>query len=371
MNYVRAITIVGIILLGLPACSQNTQSMTPRSVGLLPDSTILPTRDCGDLFLVTAQINGQDGFNLLLDTGAAGLSLSKNAANRLWPNRSARHVDELRIGEFTASDFGAAVSNLSAASAVLGEPIDGVLGLRIFMGVLMTYDFPNRTVILEHGSLDAFGEGVVRYSGVRPFLPFETGVLRREFLLDTGYTGTIGVPSLEGMPIDGEPVVSSFGASTRGTFLAKSVRLRTDATFGPIRFSRPIINTRNKETSIIGSQILNRFVLTFDQEQKLVRFGGPIHEAIEMDPVRAHGFLVAPKEGKFRVAHIIPNSPADIAGIEIDDLVEAINGQPLEIDCKSRNAKPTKQKTPTHSTITFSRDGKQWDAQLRYVEYLP
>lgn len=372
MKYTRTLIIAGLLAVMSSACNDGKRRLTPRKVELPQSGTVLPTRDCGDLFFVTASINGQDGFNLILDTGAQGLSLSKEAVERLWPRQSVRHVDELRVGEYTVRDFGAKQNTQVATSAALGERIDGLLGFRIFAGVLLTYDYPNRIVKLEHGSLDSTDEHVVHYSGgMRPFPQFQTAGFRKEFLLDTGASIGISVPSLKRLSLKAKPVVVSVGATIRGAFLRKAVRLNTDATWGPLQLFRPIVHTRNKKTHIIGSSILNRFALTFDQQNKLIRFGGPIHDVIEMDALRTQGFIIAPKGGKYRVVYVVENSPADSAGIAVDDFVVAIDGKPLIIDCDWRNKRNKKKTTRTDSTVTFMRDDRKWDVKLRYIDRLP
>ncbi|GJM23681.1 MAG: hypothetical protein DHS20C16_00960 [Phycisphaerae bacterium] len=371
-NDIRTLAFAGLFFLQLPSCSSSNLSLKPRMENLPQDVVVLPTRSCGDLFFVTARINGEDGFNLILDTGASGLSLSREAARRLWRNGSTRHVNELRIGDYVVRDFDATTSNQTATSAMLGERIDGLLGVNLFAGVLLTIDFPNRMIKLERGSLDASSENVTRYTGgERPFLKFQTAGVRQEFLLDTGFTGAIGVPSLEKMQLDGDPVFHSVSASVRGGFLTQAARLSTDATWGPLRLSRPIVRTRKKRTPIIGTDILSRFALTFDHAKKLVRFDGPIHQAIGMEPLRSMGFIVSPEKGKYRVVHVIENSPTHEAGIELGDHVEAIDGNSLRIDCESRNNARRERSTLSHRTVTFSREGRQWDAVLRYVEQLP
>jgi len=275
-------------------------------------------------------INGQDGFNLILDTGARGLSLSKHAAKRLWPYESMRHVEELKVGEYIARDFGASVYDQSATSAVLGERIDGLLGFRIFAEVLLTFDYPNRIVKLEYGTLEATDHHTVSYSGKqRPFVRFQTTGVHKNFLLDTGSMSGISMPTLKKLPIADNPIAVSVSATIRGAFLRKAVRLTADATVGPLQFSRPIIQSRNRQTHIIGSKALNRFAITFDQKQNLVCFNGPIHKMIETDPIRTQGYIIAPKGDNYRVVYVIENSPADEAGIEIDDYLVAIDGEPV------------------------------------------
>lgn len=372
MKQIRTLIIAGILVAVATGYFGKKRRLTPRHVSLPPGGTVLPTRDCGDLFFVSAMINGLDGFNLILDTGTQGLTLSKEAVEKLWPGKSAGHVDELIVGEYTARDFSATLNDQTATSAVLGERIDGLLGFRVFADVLLTYDYPNRIVKLQHGSLNTKDDHVLRYSGgMRPFLPFQTAGMRKEFLLDTGSTGGISIPHLKKLSLEDKLAVVSVSATVRGAFLRKAARLRTDATWGPLHLSRPIVHSRNKKTHIIGCEIINRFALTFDQQNMLVRFIGPIHEIIEMDPLRTQGFIIAPKGDAYRVAYVIENSPADNAGIKVNDLLEAIDGKPLLIDCNWRNDRLKEQKTRTSSILTFKRDDRKWDVKLDYIDRLP
>lgn len=363
----------GLLVVVIPACNLNKLPVTPSYISMPKDGIVLPTQNCGDLFFITAMINGQDGFNLILDTGTPGLALSNNATKRLWPNRSVRHhIEELKVGEYIARDFGASVYDLSAVSAVLGERIDGLLGFRIFAEVLLTFDYPNREVKLKYGALESTDDHTVKYSGKqRPFIKFQTTNVHQYFLLDTGSTSGIGMPTLKKLLIADKPIAVSVSATVRGAYLKKAVRLKADATLGPLQFSRPIIQSRNKKTHIIGTKVLNRFALTFDQKQKLVRFNGPIHKLIETDPIRTQGYIIAPKGDNYRVVYVIENSPADEAGIEIDDYLVAIDGEPITMNCESRNRKSREQTKKSHSLVSFKRGDKRWSVELRYIELLP
>ncbi|MBA4156001.1 MAG: clan AA aspartic protease [Gemmatimonadetes bacterium] len=114
--------------------------------------------------LVPVHINGEGPFDFVLDTGATLTCVEQETAARLElpEQRGARgvgvgigragrvnlvRVDSLRVGEARVAGMTACVLDLQQF-AVLGTPIDGLLGLNFLQSFRMTLDFRRNVLLL-------------------------------------------------------------------------------------------------------------------------------------------------------------------------------------------------------------------------------
>lgn len=198
-----------IFALGLGACSAE------------PDApyTEVPFDDHRDQVILTATINGQGPYNLLLDTGVdpAGIDLAvaeatglpvdrgdENEAEGVGSDRVAIYpamVEGMQLAGLDIASFPAAAMDLTQLGERLGKPLHGILGYAFLQGRMVEIDYPAGTVRLWHeegydrcgaGQADCFEVPLVPASGTDmiPLLrSVNVGGAYLDISLDTGSSG--------------------------------------------------------------------------------------------------------------------------------------------------------------------------------------
>jgi S1-C subfamily serine protease len=86
----------------------------------------------------------------------------------------------------------------------------------------------------------------------------------------------------------------------------------------------------------IGYQILRQFVITFDYSRGEVWFEHSFAFGTKTVQWKT-GFRAVKTSGPdFRVVTVLPNSPAAAAGINVGDLITAVDGRPAGVGRSSR-----------------------------------
>ena len=81
--------------------------------------------------------------------------------------------------------------------------------------------------------------------------------------------------------------------------------------------------------ALLGGGILKYFTVTFDQEHDRVSFFRDSTDPIAVPGIRSTGLSFAKTPAYWRVASVVPGSPADAAEVEPGDLVTRVNGEPV------------------------------------------
>ena len=131
---------------------------------------------------------------------------------------------------------------------------------------------------------------------------------------------------------------------------------------------RPIVDLTD-ELSAIGGGILRDFTVTFDPAHDRVLFLRDSHEPITMGPRRSAGVSFSKTPAYWRVAGVIPDSPAEAAGIQFGDLVTKINGEPVA----KWDLVRYEQLINTGSEVTFSLlfGTNEVDKRVRIFDLVP
>ena len=127
-------------------------------------------------------------------------------------------------------------------------------------------------------------------------------------------------------------------------------------TIGPYALERPTVSCGGRlGFALFGAEVLHRFDVVFDyRRDRLILEPNELYDAPQRSD--ASGMtLVADEDdlGARRVAFVSPGTPAAEAGIEVDDLLLAIDGEPAD----SRELHATRE--------LFYRPGSSFELQLR------
>jgi hypothetical protein len=238
----------------------------------------------------------------------------------------------LELGDARFDDVEVLLYDCALLSAHLGVPIDGVLGFPLFREALLTLDYPGNRVLLRPASSDLPVPGaVVPFDDARktPLISVRLGERSLMALIDSGSDAAfslnpVGVnPRFAFGPAEGAVV-----GTIAGERLQQVGRLDETMVLGGQIFEQPIVDLTD-ELSTIGGGILRHFTVTFDQRRDRVVFHREERGVITAPPQRSAGVSFTRTPAYWRVAGVVPKSPAQAVGVERGDLVVRINGEPM------------------------------------------
>ncbi len=295
--------------------------------------TILPTDRCGDFFIVDASVDGKGPYPLLLDTGAGTTILSPRIAEATGISS---RMDSVAIDDFLATgSIPCRVRKVDHLSRALGTHIEGILAYGVFEGMLLTYDYPAGQIRLREGEFEATeleSPGVVHTSkGSRPFVRGATDARDFTILIDTGSNGAVALRKIKRFDLETPLLPTNGHMRINGLFIDKGARMKGNLTIGPINLERPILKQAVK-ASTVGQDVLRHFVLTFDQINHRLRIERPVgelSEAIATPSIYGLGMVLAPEGDRRVIRRIFEGSAAEAAGLQVDDHIMAIDGEPI------------------------------------------
>ncbi len=320
-----------------------------------------------NLIIVPLYINNKGPFNFILDTGVYPMIITEpGLADSLGLKRS-RTLKIAGLGK--GSEIEAFISNDASVSlgkahmdniptAILKEDIFGLsnyLGTKIY-GLLGYYFFKSFIVELKYSSKRLLfrepgaggkikGERVpIEIIGYKPYVTLsiespEYGKKEIKALVDNGASHAISLERLDekpfpvpassipanlgvGMsgPIDGN--LGRISALNLGSFTLKNV-LAAYPKYDDVA-AKIFLKDRNGN---LGADILSRFNIIFDYEDNSIylKKGAQFNRPFDHDMSGMELYLQEDKTRHYFVSRVEPGSPADKAGIMIDDEIVFIN----------------------------------------------
>jgi Aspartyl protease/PDZ domain len=332
------------------------------------NSVKIPFELSSNLILLQAKVNDSGPLWFILDTGADSTVIDSELAKDLRLTPRGKVVGTGSAGTAPAIVYrGVSIElpnvealNLKISglpidflSAPLGRKISGVIGNDILKELVVEVDYANQVINLyEPKSYKYSGAGVVLPITIEENLPFvrarislaSRAPIAGKFELDSGSTGatTFNTPF-----VDRFRLLDSISRTSKtrlggvgGTAQAFSARLKS-MRFGSFelqnsvaRFSRA---TRGDDASskyggLIGGEILRRFKMVFDysRRQVILEANAYFSEPFEVD---MSGLDLATEGEDYSIVvvnEVEKNSPGSEAGIQEEDIIEAIDGRPAK-----------------------------------------
>ena len=243
---------------------------------------------------VMVTINGKGPFRFLVDTGTSGdavITPELSAQLGLPPAGQGRLIDPTGQGgqqfpkrkldtlRLAGIDF-YSIKALEHTLPVNADGCLGMLGFGFFRDFLLTLDYVNARLILAEGELSPDGEKSVLPFNMPDGVPvarLKIGSREVEAQIDSGGAG-LSFPErlVPELGLSADPDVVAYGQTIFARFPIKAAKLPNDVKLGDITLDRPWVEI-NSAFSIanFGSSPLQHFIVTFDQENKLLRLDGP------------------------------------------------------------------------------------------------
>lgn len=243
---------------------------------------------------VMVTVNGKGPFRFIVDTGTGGdamvtselahqLDLPLAGEARLndptgqgGQNAPIRKLETLRVAGVDFYSVKAVEHELPNSDGAC----QGMLGFTLFRDFLLTLDYVNGRLDLAEGELSPDGEKSVlpfRMPEGVPIARLKIGDREVEAQIDSGGAG-LSLPErlVPQLRLAAQPTVFAKGESLSTRFQIKVAKLATDVHLGDITIDQPWVEINPAfPLANFGSCPLQHFVVTFDQENKLVRLDGP------------------------------------------------------------------------------------------------
>jgi Aspartyl protease len=268
-----------------PGTAVNRPDPSPPREVVIPGTVEVPFLDASSEDprpIVEAMVNGTGPHRFRVETGARLVGITRQLAGTLGlvpvggPSDLPDYMaDSISLGAATFKGVRLVTLPLRAGD------IAGVLGLPLFEDLLLTLDYPGRRLRLARESLPPpNGRDVVALSRAGDFwnLPITLGGVPASGLLDTQSSGAVGIPPAlaEKLTFDGGLRTIGKARGAFGEVAVKGGRLAGEMVIGGYRFPHPFVSVRAlpppfPQQPIIGSKVLQHFVISLDQRHERLR----------------------------------------------------------------------------------------------------
>jgi PDZ domain/Aspartyl protease len=319
----------------------------------------LPFELVDNRIIVSARMNGVGPLRLILDTGADEGYLTHATAERLHLKVAGEEdghgtgattlrmgrgeVGEIRLGEAVFHDWPMALLMSDEPDNVFGSRApDGVIGKPVFDRYVLRVDYQRKVLTLTPSAqyVAPAGAVVVRFDLPRqiPVIDAELDGVRGRFGVDTGARSSLLVYG----PFAAEhKLKEKYGAKLEGvtgwglggpirSLLARSQHFRIggfDVQGSVVRLSTLTtgLTTSSEMAGLIGPDILERFVVTFDYSRREMLLEKSADFA-RVDSYDRAGVWMGQDGQNFFAVDVIARGPADEAGIKKGDRILEIDG---------------------------------------------
>jgi CubicO group peptidase (beta-lactamase class C family) len=243
--------------------------------------------------VIEAKVNGKGPFRFQVDTGFGGMiqvtpAVAQTLAlpvigESISGDPSGKNQKTSRL--FSAESVDVGNAHFGQVEVSEGGPhfegIDGVIGLQLFNGLIVTFDYPNKSFNVDGGGLPAAdGAKILTYRvehGV-PNIDIDVAGQKVKTDIDSGSPALLSMPlSLaKSLPLASEPQVVGHGRTVGNEFDIYSAPMKGEAHVGAITLTDPRVDFVDLfPNANLGFRFLKDYVVTFDPANHRVRFVKP------------------------------------------------------------------------------------------------
>ena len=218
-------------------------------------------------------------------------------------------------------------------SAIHGRRIDGALGFPLFQELFLGLDFPNRRLLIGRewpAGLPAVRASLpLRMHADVPFVQVQIQGRPVELLIDTGANQALHLSGALAASLQWkvEPRVGSLVAAFGEVGRERIGRLAGSLALAGVEQIEPTAVISGGPPSL-GLRALESFCVVFHPADARVWLCGPDVAPVGPVPERSLGLSLYVASGGWRVAGVIPGSPADDAQLAVGNLVTQLEGRP-------------------------------------------
>lgn len=272
----------------------------------------------------------------------------------------------------------------------LGFPIDGILGMDLFLRYTVKIDYETNYITLiepdRFRPSSAYKAIDIELIQGKPYIETVTHLdngqmMINKLLVDCGASLSmmLDINSDERIVLPKRYIEGTFGQVLGGdleayigrvNFLGFSNYAFTDVV---TNFQMPFwLDTITNSNGIIGGGILSRFDVIYDCMHRKIylRKNESYDDPFIQDRSGLHIRLQGNSFNQFIIADVIPDSPAAVAGIQTGDVILRCNGKPFErLSLDSLNS-TLQNESNTVVWLTLSRQGEEVDVKFKLKDLI-
>lgn len=297
----------------------------------------LPTEMCRTYFFVSLEVSEKEGrpddrrLWLLYDTGAASTFVDPDSVEGVSGTdvRGNKRVNftNAKIGPLSVNRLSAGLIDLDHLSMALGREIDGIFAYDAFGDHMVTLDYQAGEIRLSEGELPAPDRQTIfsaQGKDKRPWISVRVDGRRRKILVDSGAGSDLSLNRLSRYDTKEAPVVTGISTRFKRLETNETARLDGDLTFGDHTIVEPMLDSVPK-TELFGGGLMQHYRITFDVENKRMRWKQITDDPITSDSQKTFGVTLKPAANGLEVE-------AQLDGLEVDlqpgDVLTHFSGVP-------------------------------------------
>ena len=313
----------------------------------------------GGVILIRACMgNFPDSLNFILDTGSGGISLDSATCTRLRIAsmasdktilgiagvRQVRFIynETLHLPGLNVDSLNFHVNDYDILSSVYGEKVDGIIGYSFFSRYIVRIDYDSAKVYVYTKGTYKYPKGGHLLKPVIASLPIQNAIVKdgenidARFYFDTG-AGLCMLLSSDFVNDSSifDPKRKFYDTQAEGLGGKASMKLTTlkEVRIGPYKFRKVPTYVFDDDYNVtaypnlgglLGNDILRRFNVTLNYDRREIYLLPNSHYRDQFD-YSYTGLGIYWMEGEIRIGDVMTGSPADKAGLKLDDVVLAVN----------------------------------------------
>jgi predicted aspartyl protease len=354
MKTTRSLCLAWLVAALYPLLAARTISDAAPFFTCVGDPVSVPAEIADHVIYVNVMVNGRGPFRVMVDTGCSVTLVSPELAeavgaiaadpeenfvvaqNGLGDPTDVQRVvlGSIDLGGVRFEDVLAAVSDsFDELSVIHGRRVDGALGFPLFQDLFLGLDFPNHRVLLGSQwptNLPAIRASlpVVEHADV-PYVKVQVQGRSIDVMIDTGANHALHLPFdlASSLQWKVEPRAGPLMAVVGETGREWIGRLAGSLLLGGVQQVEPTAVITSGPPSL-GLRSLESFCVIFHQSENMVWLCGPGTAPIVPAAERSIGLSLYSDPGGWRVAGVIPGSPAEDAHLAAGALVTEVEGRP-------------------------------------------
>ncbi|WP_160292126.1 retropepsin-like aspartic protease [Pedobacter lusitanus] len=320
-----------------------------------------------NLIIIPVYVNEKGPYNFLLDTGVAQMIITdttfladldlKNAQTvKVQGYGLGDNIEAVLTRNITARVGKATINNIPTAifkkdifdlSSYLGIKIYGILGHYFFNSFIVKINYSGNRLTFYNPDTKIEPKGTkipIQITNGKPYIntQIETATLGKidvELLIDNGSSHPLMMESLQDKPFPLPPTVipANLGVGINGIINGNMGRI-ADLKLGTYNFTdvltgfpdfnieRSTLEGKSRNGSL-GSDILRHFLVTFDYQSGFLYLKKTNNRipVFEHDMSGLEVYVIQGMKDRFYIGRIESGSPGELAGLQANDEITAIN----------------------------------------------
>ncbi|MGB0840364.1 MAG: aspartyl protease family protein [Chitinophagales bacterium] len=375
------------------------------------DFVHIPIETHNNLILLPIQINNTVSVNFILDTGVKTTILTEPLIADMLTLKRRGYIKIRGLGEgepiladiardvklnlsnsFVGEHLNMVVlpQNMVSFSEVFGRPVYGLIGYEVFKDYVVEISYSNKYIRLhktkKYKPRGGYEEYPIMIDKAKPYI--ETQVIyedgrnfSKKLLLDTGASQAISIFEA-GVELPKPNLSTYLGKGITGEIHGHIARVER-IQLGKFAFDNVIVgypeatslqlalNTHTWNGNL-GAEILKRFTVIFDysRERLYLRKNWNYKRPFYYNVSGLEFLATGNKYDRVKICYIRPDSPADVAGLKVGDLLYSLNGLSLGDLSLDRAYEIFQRKVGSPVTFRVERNGEIIRFRLRLEEEL-